>query len=131
MELSFTKIEQLALLVLIFLCLSSFSWEIIKRFKIVLKGEGSLPFNNLGARLFRVFSEFFLQSKVIKQRFIPGLMHAFVFWGFIAFSLITIDHFLRGFNSNLFSENTRLLLYLFTWNSLGTFSLSRNFILSL
>ena len=108
MELSFTKIEQLALLVLIFLCLSSFSWEIIKRFKIVLKGEGSLPFNNLGARLFRVFSEFFLQSKVIKQRFIPGLMHAFVFWGFIAFSLITIDHFLRGFNSNLFSENTRL-----------------------
>ena len=64
MDLSFTKLEQLALLVLIFLCLSSFSWEIIKRFKIVLKGEGSLPFNNLGARFFRVFSEFFLQSKV-------------------------------------------------------------------
>jgi len=82
--------------------------EIIKRFKIVLKGEGSLPFDNLGSRFLRVFSEFFLQSKVLKQRFLPGLMHAFVFWGFIAFGLITIDHFLRGFNSNLFSENVRL-----------------------
>ena len=94
--------------ILILLCFSSFSLEIIKRFKIVLKGEGSLPFDNLGSRFLRVFSEFFLQSKVLKQRFLPGLMHAFVFWGFIAFGLITIDHFLRGFNSNLFSENVRL-----------------------
>ena len=34
-------------------------------------------------------------------------MHAFVFWGFIAFSLITIDHFLRGFNLAFFSDSTR------------------------
>ena len=104
----FTSIEQLFLSLLILLCAGSFSWEIIKRFKIVLKGNGTLPFDQLGARLFRVFSEFFLQSKVLKQRFIPGLMHAFVFWGFIAFSLITVDHFFRGFNTNLFSESTRL-----------------------
>ena len=34
-------------------------------------------------------------------------MHAFVFWGFIAFALITIDHFFRGYNSALFTDNTR------------------------
>ncbi|MBI45377.1 MAG: hypothetical protein CMG66_04335 [Candidatus Marinimicrobia bacterium] len=110
----FTNLEQLFLLILISICLGSFSLEIIKRFKIVLKGKGSLPFDEIGKRFYRVFSEFFLQSKVLKQRFIPGLMHAFVFWGFIAFSLITIDHFLRGFNSNLFSESGRIYYsYLF------------------
>jgi len=104
----FNNIEQIILFCLITLCLGSFTFELVKRFKIVLKGEGSLPFDNLGPRLLRVLSEFFFQSKVLKQRFIPGLMHAFVFWGFIAFSLITIDHFLRGFNANLFSEKVRL-----------------------
>ena len=104
----FNNIEQIILFCLITLCLGSFTFELVKRFKIVLKGEGSLPFDNLGPRFFRVLSEFFFQSKVLKQRFIPGLMHAFVFWGFIAFSLITIDHFLRGFNTNLFSEQVRL-----------------------
>ena len=57
---------------------------------------------------------FLSQDDPLRQRFIPGLMHAFVFWGFIAFSLITIDHFLRGFNTNLFSEKARLYYsYLF------------------
>ena len=103
----FSIVEKLSLSILLLVCIASFSWEIIKRVKIVLKGEGSLPFDNIGSRLLRVFDEFFLQKKVLKQRFIPGLMHAFVFWGFIAFSIITIDHFLRGFNLALFSDSLR------------------------
>ena len=94
----FSIVEKLSLSILLLVCITSFSWEIIKRFKIVFKGEGNFPTDNIGGRLLRVFNEFFLQKKVLKQRFIAGLMHAFVFWGFIAFSLITIDHFLRGFN---------------------------------
>ena len=103
----FSIIEKIVLSVLLTFCLTSFSWELIKRFRIVLKGEGTLPINNISSRIMRVINEFFLQKKVLKQRFIPGLMHALVFWGFIAFSLITIDHFLRGFNSALFNDNTR------------------------
>ena len=103
----FTTLEQLFLFIFIITCAGSFSFEIIKRFRIILKGNGSLPFDNIGKRFYRVISEFFFQSKVLKQRFIPGLMHAFVFWGFIAFSLITIDHFLRGFNAELFSDSSR------------------------
>ena len=30
-----------------------------------------------------------LQGKVIRERPLPGLAHAFVFWGFCAFALIT------------------------------------------
>ena len=109
----FTPIEKLSLSILLFLCIFSFSWEIIKRFKIVLKGEGKFTLNKISLRLIRVFNEFFLQKKVIEQRFIPGLMHAFVFWGFIAFSLITLDHFLRGFNLSLFSDSIRYYYSLF------------------
>ena len=103
----FSIVEKLSLSILLLVCIASFSWEIIKRFKIVLKGEDDFPFDNIRSRLLRVFDEFFLQKKVLQQRFIAGLMHAFVFWGFIAFSLITIDHFLRGFNLALFSDSIR------------------------
>tara|TARA_Y100001970_G_scaffold31323_1_gene38882 strand:+ start:17158 stop:19014 length:1857 start_codon:yes stop_codon:yes gene_type:complete len=103
----FNIYDQILLSILLTICISSFTWEVAKRFKIVLKGEGSLPFDNIPLRLKRVFEEFFLQKKVLQQRFIPGLMHAFVFWGFMAFALITIDHFLRGFNSDLFTDNIR------------------------
>ena len=68
----FSIIEKIVLSILIGLCLTSFSWEIIKRFRIVLKGEGNLPFDNIASRIMRVINEFFLQKKVLKQRFIPG-----------------------------------------------------------
>ena len=103
----FSYIEQIILSAIIIISLCSFCWELIKRYGIISKGEGQFKYDRIGSRLIRVFNEFFLQKKVLSQRFIPGLMHAFVFWGFIAFSLITLDHFLRGFNSELFNANTR------------------------
>jgi len=109
----FSFIEQIILFVLIFVSLSSFLYELIKRFIIVSKGTGSFSINQSLTRLKRVLFEFVLQTKVIKQRFWPGLMHAFVFWGFMFFSLITIDHFLIGFNNNLFSESVKHYYALF------------------
>ena len=109
----FTFIEQIILFVLILISLGSFSYELIKRINIVLKGTGSFSFDKTLIRLKRVLIEFVLQTKVIKQRFWPGLMHAFVFWGFMFFSIITIDHFLIGFNNNLFSEKIKHLYAMF------------------
>ncbi len=86
------------------MCLGSFLYEIWRRIKIVLKGQGSLPFNRIGARLWRVIREVFFHEKVIGQRFWPGLMHGLVFWGFIVFGLITIDHFATGFGLPLFTD---------------------------
>jgi len=40
--------------------------------------------------------EVLLQGKVIRQRPLPGLAHALVFWGFCAFALVTINHFAQG-----------------------------------
>ena len=36
--------------------------------------------------------EVLCQGKVIRQRPLPGLAHAFVFWGFCAFALVTLNH---------------------------------------
>jgi Fe-S oxidoreductase len=38
-----------------------------------------------------------LQAKVIRERPLPGLAHAFVFWGFCAFALVTLNHIAIGF----------------------------------
>ena len=37
-----------------------------------------------------------LQGKVIRERPLAGLAHAFVFWGFCAFALVTVNHFAAG-----------------------------------
>ncbi|MBL8291075.1 MAG: (Fe-S)-binding protein [Bryobacterales bacterium] len=52
-------------------------------------------------RLRNFFWEVGLQAKVIRERPLPGLAHAFVFWGFCAFSLVTLDHLAAGFGLRL------------------------------
>ena len=46
----------------------------------------------LGKRIWDFFWEVLCQAKVIQQRPLPGLAHAFVFWGFCAFALVTLNH---------------------------------------
>ena len=41
--------------------------------------------------------EVMFQGKVIRDRPLPGIAHAFVFWGFLAFALVTLNHVLEGF----------------------------------
>jgi Fe-S oxidoreductase len=45
-----------------------------------------------GRRVWEFVSQVLFQSKVISERPIPGLAHAFVFWGFLAFALVTLNH---------------------------------------
>ncbi len=105
----FSFIEQLLLASLITFATFSFISELYKRYKIIMKGTGTFSFDNIPIRLKRVFFEFILQKKVLSQRFWPGLMHALVFWGFIFFSIITIDHFFIGFNMHVFSHDFKYI----------------------
>jgi len=52
-------------------------------------------------RVGRFIWEVMLQGKVIFDRPVPGLAHAFVFWGFCAFALVTINHLATGFGVTL------------------------------
>jgi Fe-S oxidoreductase len=51
---------------------------------------------SLGRRFWTFFSEVLCQAKVIRERPLPGLAHAFVFWGFCAFALVTVNHIAAG-----------------------------------
>jgi Fe-S oxidoreductase len=57
----------------------------------------------LGPRFAQFFWEVAAQAKVIRQRPLPGLAHAFVFWGFCAFALVTLNHLAMGFGVRIIS----------------------------
>ncbi|HNY41276.1 MAG TPA: (Fe-S)-binding protein [Bryobacteraceae bacterium] len=82
----------------------------LRRFLIVVRTiqasrpDAGFSLHPLGPRLKRLFAEVLCQSKVIRHRPLPGLAHAFVFWGFLAFALVTLDHFAAGFGLDWLSR---------------------------
>jgi Fe-S oxidoreductase len=78
---------------------AAFFW---RRFGAVLdkilqsKKDASFRLFPIGKRVWDFFWEVLCQAKVIRQRPLPGLAHAFVFWGFCAFALVTLNHFALG-----------------------------------
>ncbi len=60
----------------------------------------------LGPRIRQFVWEVMLQGKVIRQRPLPGLAHAFVFWGFCAFALVTVNHLASGFGLRFLSPES-------------------------
>jgi Fe-S oxidoreductase len=81
------------------LSLGAFSSRLYPILKTIssLKPEPGFAWGDWPPRLWRFFWEVMLQAKVIRERPWPGLAHAFVFWGFCAFGLVTLDHVARGF----------------------------------
>src|SRR5580698_4757296 len=88
-----------ALLALLIASLTLF-WLRLRKVVVVIQGsrpESGFTLTPLGPRIRRFLAEVLGQSKVIEQRRLPGLAHAFVFWGFCAFALITVNHIATGF----------------------------------
>jgi len=56
------------------------------------KKEPAFHLFPIGPRIRDFFLEVLCQTKVISQRPLPGLAHAFVFWAFLAFALVTLNH---------------------------------------
>jgi Fe-S oxidoreductase len=95
----FSLVEKLTLASLIFTSAGLF-W---KRFGIVLdkilksRKDPGFHLGNIGKRTWDFFWEVLCQAKVIRERPLPGLAHAFVFWSFLAFALVTLNHIATGF----------------------------------
>ncbi len=89
-------LESIVLVVLILLSGAAFFFPVRKRYEIIRSVPGSFEVSGPERRFIRFVWEVCLQGKVISQRPFAGLMHAFVFWGFAAFGLVTLDHFCRG-----------------------------------
>lgn len=82
------------------------------RFRIVVeivrkaKPEPGYRLTPLLPRARKFIWEVLLQGKVIRERPLPGIAHAFVFWGFCAFAFVTVNHIAEGFGLSLVSRES-------------------------
>jgi Fe-S oxidoreductase len=73
-----------------------------RRFGIVLdkilksRPDASFRLFPIGPRIRDFVWEVLCQAKVVRQRPLPGLAHALVFWAFCAFALVTLNHCAAG-----------------------------------
>ncbi len=87
-------------------------WLFWRRFRPMLaailsaRADPGFSWRPLGPRARRFLFEVLLQSKVIRERPLAGLAHAFVFWGFCAFALVTLDHLADGFGLDLIAPES-------------------------
>jgi Fe-S oxidoreductase len=58
----------------------------------------------LAKRIREFVWEVLCQAKVIRERPLPGLAHAFVFWGFCAFALVTLNHVASAFGLRFLND---------------------------
>jgi Fe-S oxidoreductase len=98
---------EIALLVAI---LAASGWGFWRRFGAVVriiraaKPDAGFRLAPIGSRVRDFLVEVVLQAKVIRERPLAGLAHAFVFWGFCAFALVTADHIATGFGVDLITR---------------------------
>jgi len=97
--------ERAVLIVLIAASLGLFGWRFRGVLDVIRRSRATPDFEvkPLGPRIRQFLWEVALQGKVIQQRPLPGLAHAFVFWGFCAFALITVNHVASAFGGRFLS----------------------------
>lgn len=95
----FSTVEKAVFLALILISVALFFQRFGPVLKKILqsKKDPGFALAPVGRRAWNFFSEVLCQSKVIQQRPLPGLAHAFVFWSFLAFALVTLNHCAVGF----------------------------------
>jgi Fe-S oxidoreductase len=95
----FSATEKRLLAVLLAASVAGFCWRfgaVLRRIRAA-KQDADFSLRPLGPRVRELVWEVVLQAKVIRERPLPGLAHAFVFWGFCAFALVTLNHIAIGF----------------------------------
>jgi Fe-S oxidoreductase len=74
----------------------AFAAQVAKRIRIIAAAPNTFALDDLPFRVKRFLLDVVLQRRTIRERPAAGLMHAFVFWGFIAFGGYTTVEFLNG-----------------------------------
>ena len=65
------------------------------------KRDADFKLGPIGKRIWHFVWDVMCQAKVIRERPLPGIAHAFVFWSFCAFALVSINHIASGFGGAL------------------------------
>ena len=80
-----------------------FFWRFGPIVRTILRSKKDADFSlrPIGRRVWEFVWEVLCQAKVIQQRPLPGLAHAFVFWGFLAFALVSLNHLANGVGAGI------------------------------
>jgi len=94
----FSRPESALLVLCVLLSAGLFFWRFGPILRRILRSKKDADFSlsPIGPRAWEFFWEVLCQAKVIRQRPLPGLAHAFVFWGFLAFALVSLNHMATG-----------------------------------
>jgi Fe-S oxidoreductase len=86
-------------------------WLFWRRFGVVLnkilksKKDPNFHLFPIAKRVWDFFWEVLCQAKVIRERPLPGFAHALVFWAFLAFALVTLNHCATGLGIGFLSPD--------------------------
>jgi Fe-S oxidoreductase len=80
--------------VLLLVFMGAFAAQVARRVQLIAAAPNTFSLDQLGFRASRFLLDVVLQRKTIQERPLTGLMHAFVFWGFVAFGGYTLVEFL-------------------------------------
>src|SRR5947209_17401610 len=85
-----------AVLILFSLWLFWLRFGKVVRHMLRARQDPDFKLGSLSGRIRDFFWEVLCQAKVIRERPLPGIAHAFVFWAFCAFALVTLNHLAMG-----------------------------------
>ena len=86
----------LAFWILLLAFMGAFAAQVARRVQLIAAAPNTFSLDQLGLRTSHFIVDVLLQWRTIKERPLTGLMHAFVFWGFVAFGGYTLTEFLQG-----------------------------------
>jgi len=89
-------VATLAFWVLFLAFVGAFAAQVATRVRLILAAPNTFSIDQLPSRIARFAADVVLQRRTIRERPAAGLMHAFVFWGFVAFAGYTSVEFLYG-----------------------------------
>jgi Fe-S oxidoreductase len=75
--------------------------EFSEKFALIGSGRKVARFDHPWQRLWEMLYRVFLQIPVFSQRPVTGFFHAVIFWGFLVFMGVTLNHVAEGFFAGL------------------------------
>jgi Fe-S oxidoreductase len=76
--------------------IGAFAAQVARRIQIIAAAPNTFALDDLPFRVKRFLLDVVLQRRTIRERPVAGLMHALVFWGFVAFGGYTTVELLNG-----------------------------------
>jgi Fe-S oxidoreductase len=111
-------IEKIIFLAAVALAVGLALGEFRRKYLLISRGQKVPRWDHPGRRLWQMLSRVLLQIPVFSNRPVTGFFHAVIFWGFLVFLGVTLNHVAEGFFAglSLFGHGTLNSLLLFAAN---------------